>query len=208
MKLINTCIAVGAIALSQQVAATVITHGNLTTDDSTNYITDTLTGRQYTRADAFDLTYAQTLAAVGVGGAFEGWSIATGVEADDFISAALGVSSSPCAGAASYGTHCGNVSGWNDGDFGASYVSSYDYFAYQTTSGGSPISLIEFYAGSTSIRDYESWSSESSLDYYSGNYAINLLLFNDNVVVSEPGTFVLFGLGLIGLGISRRKAKA
>ena len=78
--------------------ATLITHGYLTTNDTTNYITDTVTNRMYSRFDAFNLSYPDTEAAIaaGSGHSFEGWSIATASVADDFYAAALGVSTVQC----------------------------------------------------------------------------------------------------------------
>ena len=62
-----------------------VTYGNLTSNDATDFITDTVTGRQYTRFDAFNLSYADTLTAVGPGGAYDGWSIADSMISDQFI---------------------------------------------------------------------------------------------------------------------------
>ncbi|NOX08507.1 MAG: hypothetical protein GXP22_03290 [Gammaproteobacteria bacterium] len=83
------------------------------TDDITNFITDTATGREYLRFDAFDLSYADTVIATSAGGVYENWSIATSKISDDFIDAALGVATSPCTGAVAYNTTCGTVAGYN-----------------------------------------------------------------------------------------------
>ena len=199
------------LVLSTSVNATLITHGNLTTDDTTSYITDTLTSRQYSRFDAFNMTYAETVSAVSTGGAYDGWSIATSAIADDFYSAALGTSTTPCTGATSIGTTCGSLTGWSDGDFGESYTSSYDYFWYLSTNDTPgryeyPIGLGEIRGWSSMLRDIDDWSSIYSADYYGGantQYPINALLYRDTAAVPAPPIAWLFASGLFAAGILR-----
>lgn len=182
--------------------AGVVTIGNLTTDSNGDTITDTVSGRLYTRFDAFSLSYNNTLSAIS-SGAYQGWSVASAEVADDFVSAALGGTSSHCDGAVSYGTFCGVASGWRDGALGASYSGYHDYFAYMTAAGTRPISLVEFrYNGQ--IRDYENWSSPHRLDRYAN---INLLLYKEAAAVPEPTTLALFTLGILGLAFARRKKR-
>ena len=76
------------------VYATPITVGALSSNDdgSTEVITDSLNNLEWLRFDVLaDLTYAQTLAAIGAGGSHEGWQIAHNAEAAA-LEAALGVS--------------------------------------------------------------------------------------------------------------------
>jgi hypothetical protein len=201
MKLIIRSTALVALLACQNSYATMITHGNLETDDSTNYITNTVTGRQYTRFDTFDMTVAQTEAAIESGGAYEGWSIATWVVADDFISSALGVASTPCTGNVAAGTVCGDISGWNDADFGASYTTTQDYFAYMSAEVSAPISLVRFTADGV-VWDYEPWTNGHTLDDYTGSSAINLLLYKD---VPAPHILGLLGIGLLGVGAVKKR---
>lgn len=70
--------------------AAIITHGNLTSDDTTNYITDTSTGRPYTRLYAYNLSYSDMLIAISASSTFEGGTIATSSIADDLISDLIG----------------------------------------------------------------------------------------------------------------------
>jgi hypothetical protein len=203
MKLTIRSTALVALLACQNSNATVITHGTLETDNTTTYITDTVTGRQYTRFDAFDWTVAQTEAAIA-GGAYEGWSIATWDVADDFISSALGVASTPCTGNVASGTTCGDIFGWKDEDLGASHTNTQDYFAYMSAEVTAPISLVRFTADGV-VRDYEPWINGHTLDDYTGSSAINLLLYKD---VPAPHILGLLGMGLLGVGaVTKRRIR-
>ena len=203
VKLAIRSIALVVLLACQNSYATMITHGNLETDDATSYITDTVTGRQYTRFDAFDMTVAETNDAIGAGGAYEGWSIATSDAADDFISSALG-GVSLCTGNVAAGTVCGDISEWNDADFGASHTNTQDYFAYVSAEVSAPISLVRFTADGI-VWDYEPWTSSADLDDYTGSSAINLLLYKD---VPAPHILGLLGMGLLGVGaVTKRRIR-
>ncbi len=206
MKLTTKMIAGLALIASPLCNATVITHGNLTTDDATQVITDTTTGRMYTRFDAFNKTYADTLTSLLSGNTYDGWSAVTSSIADEFIATVLGLGSTPCDGNVAYGTACGTISGWSDGNFGSSYDSFYDYFGYLGAA-SSPIGLVEFNSNGL-VEDYEDWSTVASLDSYP---TINLLLYKQGNFVSdvpEPSIIALFGAGLMGLGfVGRFKAR-
>ena len=106
------------LAISTSTHADIITHGHLITDDTTDYITDSSTGRLYKRFGSVNLTYENTVSAVSAGGIYEGWSIATSGIADDFYSAALGVETTPCTGATTYMSNCvvGNPLGGRSSD--------------------------------------------------------------------------------------------
>ncbi|WP_147395030.1 hypothetical protein [Alginatibacterium sediminis] len=207
------------LVLSSVSNATIITHGDLVTDDTTKVITQVSTGRQYTRFDTFDLSYAQTIEALEPSESYFGWNIATSAVADDFINAALGSDSSLCDGQVAYFSFCGQIVGWSDGDFGESYLSDSDYFAYLTSAGAltgtNIISLFEITSNGV-VYDYENWSTDVSLDVYSSGRngrPINLLLYKDfdatdPTAVTEPTSLVILSLSIFGLVAARARKKA
>ena len=206
-------LAATVLVLSTSANSATITHGFLTTDDATDYITDITTQRIYKRFDTFNLSYADTIAAVSAGGIYEGWSIATSDIADDFYSAVLGVASTPCTGANVGGANCGQISGWNDNDFGVTFDSSNDYFWFlstNTTPNREPYLIGLGNIRSTSdVNDYDDWGTEHQADGFGiSNPAspINALIYREASVVPIPAAIWLFGSGLIGLvGVARRK---
>lgn len=197
------------IFLSTSVNAVIITHGDLTTDDATNYITDTATSRMYSRFDSFNLTYADTLTAIGTGGLFEGWSIATSEVAHDFINASLGGTSLCAAGGNEFS--CGTVLGWGNGDYGDSSNAFYDQFVFLNNSVDFPLGLFQFTTADGSIQKQEIWSTHASRDFtyvtdHTFGTNLDLLLYKDVAAVPVPAAVWLFGSGLLGLiGVARRK---
>lgn len=197
--------------------AAIITYGNLTTDDTANYITDTVTGRNYTRFDAFNLTYEDTVAATLPGGAWEGWTIADSTIADDFTTA-LFEAATPCASPADpYGTGCGTLAGWADGVFGATWDASIDYFFFLSTEPTpnktpNPVGVTAFNPGGL-VQDYDDWGTVAQANNSAGSdpqglQVANFLLYQDAAVVPVPAAIWLFGAGLLGLiGVARRKVR-
>ena len=218
MGIKSILLATTALVLSTSANSATVTYGFLTTDDTTDYITDTNTLRIYKRFDTFNLSYADTIAAVSAGGIYEGWSIATSDVADDFYSAALGLASNPCTGATANGTICGVIAGWVPDDFGdsgqiASY-SSDENFWYLSTNDTPGQSQVETGLGYISrngyIVDYGDYGTPDSVDYNGITRPdiahVNALLYKGGAVVPVPAAVWLFGSGLIGLiGIARRK---
>jgi len=213
MKYWKLVILTTALALSTGVNAAIITHGHLTTDDTTDYITDTSTGRMYMRFDTFNLSVADTSMATIAGGVYEGWSIADSVVADEFYGSILGASSTPCTGADNNNTLCGVAAVWNEGDFGGSYNDSADLFWFYSTyaTPNMPTQAIGVGAVAADGRVYDfddHWTTGVTDEWNVLNptYPINALLYRDTSVVPAPAAVWLFGSGLIGLiGFAKRK---
>jgi len=195
---------------SATLAATV-THGSLETDDTTDYITDTVTDRLYLRFDTFNLTYNETLEAISAGGAYEGWSIATAAVADEFIEAVLDVPST-CTGSTAYGVVCGVIDDWTDGDFGLSASTDSDTFAYVNDGIPDPLKPIGIvtigrHQVPNTVVDRQAYASvagfDASKDGPIGPY--NLLLYTNASEVPLPAAAWLFGSALLGLGVVKRK---
>jgi len=223
MNILKTLTVATALVLSTNVNAVTITHGYLTTDDTTSVISDIHTGREYMRFDEFNLSVEDTVAATMAGGIYDGWHIATSDIADDFISSALGMTTTPCTGITTFGVRCGSLNGYVDGDFGASvYPTSTDavwYFSNNYTPGGLETVIGQVAlnrnrdTGQFAVWDYSSWSNESTADYYGGatnpTQPLNALLYRDVSTVPVPAAVWLFGSGLIGLvGFARRKGNS
>jgi hypothetical protein len=196
MKLIIRSTALVALLACQNSNATVV--GNLVTDDTDDTIFDSSLNREYTQFDAFDYTVAQTIAEIGVGGTYEGWSIADASVADDFNTAA-------CAGT------CGTITGWTDGLFGESLSTTQDYYGYIESGTADLISLVGI-RDTGVVSDYGSWSTATALDSYFGDNSINLLLYRDVTAifrdVTAPNILVLLGMGLLGVGaVTKRRTR-
>lgn len=212
MKFWKLASSAAALVLSTSAHTAIVTHGNLVTDDTTNYIADTVSGRQYLRFDTFDLTYADTVAATSAGGVYADWTIATSQVADDFYASALGLGSTPCSGATSYAISCGVISDWADDDFGVSYFSYEDIFWYISTNitpgrEDLPIGLGRITLDGT-IQDLDDYTwRHYDIDSYNLSVApMNALLYRDVSAIPVPAAVWLFGTGLIGLtGLARRK---
>jgi hypothetical protein len=208
-KIFNIVIVGLFLATSSLANAGIITHGYLTTDTETNYITDTNSGRMYTRLDAFNLNIADTHMLMTSGAAFDGWSIVTADVIDEFYNAVLGVASSPCDGNLLSGKICGTITGWNSLDFGFGYSSSYTHFTYDNGIIGR-VGLVGI-GSSGVIHDYHNWTSQTT---WQNNYGpnttnhINYMLYKDGTAVPEPSTLAIFVLGMIGLASRRFKKQS
>jgi len=134
MRVFKSILLASTMLISAMSNATLITVGDISYDDTTNYLTDTVTGTQYTSLDAtLGWDYSSLVSATMSGRAWEGWSIATSKESDDLLSALLS-GNSACTGTVSYFTFCGLLNTrWSDGFFGQSSNPSNDYWFYLST---------------------------------------------------------------------------
>ena len=168
MNLLKKILLAATVALSSAAAnAEIITFGDLSTDAAYDVIADTAIGREYLRFDTFDLTYAQTVAATNVGGIYEGWKIADLNIANQFVS---GITS---------GT--GQLSGWNDGVFGASYDDvAYDMFTFIPTYGPSWGGRVTIDANGISLADNYTFMGNWDAYNIPQGTPVNLLVYREN----------------------------
>jgi len=199
--------------LSFNVNAAIVTQGFLTSNDdgSSNIITDSLNNVEYLRLDVLaDLTYAQTLAALGTqdGG---GWSIASPTDALNFTAAALG-GATACAhdGTSVTSFFCGYMAGWSDGEMGDDYNSTVDLAWFLDESGDADFlqfnesnGRIDMYPTNLLVTDDFSSSGDAAAT------PVSWLVVRPASAVPVPPAAWLFGSGLLGIiGVARRKVRA
>ena len=184
--------------------AAVITHGSLTSDDTTNIIEDSLNNYEWLRLDVLaPLTYDQTLAVLDTqdGG---GWSLSGYTQANMFVSALLSATGNDCEPGVE---SCGNDDDWVDGDFGGNFDATADYAWYLTDAGQAGYFTIDT-NGDVVLRG---WSSIAASDAYADGGSISetpisWLLYREASVIPVPAAVWLFGSGLLGLvAVARRR---
>ena len=206
MSKIKLILGIAALLFSSVSNAVIITHGNLISDDSTNIIKDVVAGREYLRFYTFHLSYTDTLSAVSVGGIYEGWTMANEAVADGFMSALLGGAALSCGGSSSFVfSVCGTVPDWIDGDFGQSKDTSYDGFTY-TIDGSTDFIGQVVIDPALQVGKYIAFTSTSPLERIEFYSNLNFLLTREASPVPEPSILVLLSLGLIGMGVVRKRS--
>lgn len=224
IKRIFAAVGLCSALLAAPASAAPISFGSLSSNDdgSTEIITDSLNDRDWLRWDVLkDLTYAQTLTAIGAGGAYEGWSIAGIQEAQDFTDALLSGGSNACTTTQTGYTQCaGGLSVDFDALLGSSYSSHHSYAWFlsdnQTQQAVGYVHANSYpYAssGGTSAHKDNQWSFITSSDNYSssGFYSstpIGWLLYRDTATTPVPVPaalpLMLVGIGAFA-GLARRK---
>lgn len=206
--MIKQAVALAALTLSISANAAIVTHGSLSSDDTTNIIVDSLNNVEYLRLDVIaEYNLLQTIGVLDTqdGG---GWSIATSIEAVQFTAALLG-GTSRCTHDGDYVVmaHCGSFDGWADGDFGDSYTNADDLVWFLGGDGDSDYIVIDdaSYGNDISIRDYTTYDADLQFAGYNRSLLVGYLLVRPSAV-PIPAAAWLFGSALIGLaGIKRKK---
>lgn len=199
--------------LTAEAIAGPITHGNLITNTTDITITNTLTGIEYLRFDALaNLTYAETLDEIGVGGTYFGWHIATQEEAFNFMNGALASTGNAFVDNLGQTNASLALLGYQDGDFGANHTSDKDSFWFLAEEGREVgwAAFTPFGGNNISINDF--WNDIVASDSYAvggdfSNQSVSwLLVKNKSSPVPETSTLFLLWLGLVGI-ITRKKPR-
>lgn len=193
--------------------AVVIT-GDLSYDDTTDVITNTVSGETYLGFDVLqDLTYAETVAMTSAGGAYESWHIASQAEAVEFFTAAV----EPFTFTDDTVSYASTASTFMNG-FGDNFIDSGNDVAWFLDDDTGMAGYVYFYENQVTNHFINTnWNTIDYSDNYSASpgaivshYPISWLLVGgtaDTHAVSEPSVMALMGLGLLGLGIMRRRQK-
>lgn len=196
--------------------ATLESHGSLSRDTTQNFILDSLNNRSWMGWDkTYGYTLAQTLAQTGVGGVFDGYSVAHRIDAQLFANALLG-NSNLCDVDFTMAS-CGFIDNHNIIKvLGPTYYRNQDvvFNSISFLSDNLPdstglIEVLNYYElGFNNVTKYN-WSSVSSSDYMSvsfPNIAFGYLLYKDNAIaVPEPASIALFALAGVSLLFLQRR---
>ena len=204
--------------------ATPILLGSLSSnsDGSTEIITDSLNNYEWLRWDRVaDLTYAQTLSSISLGGAYEGWQIAGNLEAQQFVDALIGTPNNCTVTGAASCMPTQTLLAFS-ALVGDSYIpdgiASQDNWAWFLTDVASDaagyLSLsgrfdIGSGLGGSAIYKDNNYSPISTTDNYAAggsqaDNSVGWLLYRETI--PEPTTLALMGIGLAGIGYMRHKA--
>lgn len=226
MKLVSLLLAAAAAVATFAAQATTVTVGSLSRDLASNTIVDSMNGRDWLGFDVTKgLTYAQTLAAIGASGVFQGYSIAHNADAQLFVNA--------MAGGTNLCTVSGNgfcMTGSQDAEkvVGESYV-NYRLYANSHDSDlawflsdngtGQAVGIVEVATDDLTTNDFvfktNEWSAIGNADFYATfSYdgrtpaTIGWLLYREaGNTVPESGSLALVGLALFVAAGARRRAR-
>lgn len=206
----------GLIFIGFASSASAVTIGSLTYDETISgneVITDSMNNLEWLRWDVLEnLTYAETLSIIGVGGNYEGWNIATQSFAYMFTDALLGPSVvSSCTPNLFENNNCGDttsdagevlgVAQFTSGDHASFYLSDSSRVGFVTVSNGASILQINNWADIAASDRFSDSGNASNV-----SWMLYRNLSSDVVAAPESSSIYLLAFGLLGLfGVARRK---
>ena len=214
MKLLIALLATVAATVSSPAHAGPVTVGSLYRADGSSTIADSLNDRVWLGWEVTKgLTYAQTLTAIGVGGAFQGYTIARNTDAQLFVDALVGGPNS-CT-ATGGGPICSSISREAGDLVGESFTFDptfdFDRSYFLSDNGvGQEVGFIEVYSNLVGVNSHVSKRNEAfsfvAADAISDPTGY-LLYRSAASVVPEPGSFALVALSLLAAGYARKATK-
>jgi hypothetical protein len=162
-------------------------------------------------------TYAQWVEAIGTDVKYEGFRIADLADMDYFIGLLFGDVDDSCSSAVGGGsgtTVCGTLTGWSSNAFGTTFNANDNYvWAIDGVDNAMATNLL---INNTNVKRYRDHANKAVADNYATaqNNAIGYLIVRDDsaptpsakqINVPVPNNITLLALGLVGLGLARRR---
>ena len=220
-RLISAAVLAAATFNAGSAYAAPITIGALSSNDdgSPEIVTDSLNNLEWLRWDVLNVPlFADTLAAIAPGGAYEGWKIAGIDKAQAFLNALLAPSTPTCFADARGNETCTGVAGDYNALLGNNYLdtTSAVYF-YSDNGTGSTLGTLFHGTATSNIGRKIEWGEIATADFFNDpNYwaptsftfisPVSALLYREVSPVPVPASLPLAVLGLGAFGWIRRRA--